>query len=304
MVIWVTGNSGGIGENLIPGLESKENTVIGFSRSFTINADVCYSVDLSAVDSIHVLQGAVSEYGAPDVVFHLAALQPTSGRQDVDYLNSNVASTVNLFYVLQGGPLKHFIYTSTQRVYGDTPFAFYTEEVVPHPTTMYGLTKLWAENLIFHQKDYLYFRNTCFTVLRLPSIYGAGGDSFLDGIAKTAISGEDIVLFGKGERIIDLLHIDDVVLLLSRFIGETPRPGYSLFNLGCGQRLTTYHVVQALVDSLSSSSKIVLSEVKMSKGRESGYADIVLARRVLGFSPTPFKESIKRYADELLAKQR
>lgn len=97
-----------------------------------------------------------------DVVFHAATLHKphiaTHSRQD--FVDTNVTGTLNLLEEAAAAGVGAFVFTSTTSVYGraltpsaDAPAAWITEEVVPVPKNIYGVTKLAAEHLceLFHR---------------------------------------------------------------------------------------------------------------------------------------------------------
>ena len=136
------------------------------------------------------------------------------------------------------------------------------------------------------------------TVLRLPSLYGAGqADSFIDGLACLAQRNEDLELFSKGALIRDALHVNDVIGAIKTCIAKPPIEELCVMNLGMGRAISTLEYAEALVEALGSKSQIVLSDKP--DLQFDCYADINLARHIIGFQPTELTESLRRYADEL-----
>ena len=95
-------------------------------------------------------------------VIHTATLHKphvaTHHRQD--FIDTNVTGTLNLLEEAVSAGVGAFIFTSTTSVFGraltpssGAPAAWITEDVVPVPKNIYGVTKLAAENLceLFHR---------------------------------------------------------------------------------------------------------------------------------------------------------
>ncbi len=155
MKILVTGSSGHLGEALIRTLRHAGHEAIGIdilASPFTANVG-------SIVDRDFVrrcMQGV-------DAVLHTATLHKphvaTHARQD--FVDVNITGTLNLLEEAVAAGVSAFIFTSTTSTFGDAlrppadaPAAWVTEDVVPQPKNIYGVTKLAAENLceLFRRK--------------------------------------------------------------------------------------------------------------------------------------------------------
>jgi nucleoside-diphosphate-sugar epimerase len=99
-------------------------------------------------------------------VFHAATLHKphvaTHSRQD--FVDTNITGALNLLEEAVTNGIESFVFTSTTSVFGDAlvppvgaPAAWVTEEVVPIPKNIYGVTKAAAEDLcqLFHRNKKL-----------------------------------------------------------------------------------------------------------------------------------------------------
>jgi nucleoside-diphosphate-sugar epimerase len=287
------GSSGFLGNRLVRHFSSQGAFVVGFSRR-GCEADLSVMVDLSSHAAVDRLQQVAGDGLAPDVVVHAASKQPGSGK-DAEFVFANVYTTQRLVEGLADYPPQKLIYTSTQSVY-QRPASLPVYEDTPAGGAMpYSATKRWSEQLLEAMADV-----SEVTVLRLPSLYGAGqADSFIDGLARTALRGDPIELFSKGELIRDALHVSDVVKAIGACVNRPAERGYTVMNLGCGRDITTLEYAEALVSALGSASKIVPVERRASQ--VDLYANIERARRLIGFEPMTLSESMTEYANELRA---
>lgn len=148
MRILVTGSAGHLGEALMRTLQISEHEAVGL--------DVKSSAFTHRVGSITERSFVRQCMQGVDVVLHTATLHKphvvSHARQA--FVDVNITGTLNLLEETTSAGIKSFVFTSTTSVYGraltpplDEPAAWITEEVVPIPKNIYGITKLAAENL-------------------------------------------------------------------------------------------------------------------------------------------------------------
>ena len=290
MNIWITGCSGFLGTRLADHF-AKQHDVTGLSRGDCSAATRSISVDLARPDSPRLIEKLSAESGTPDVVIHAASKEPSPGEL-AEFVDGNVHSTSNLIEGLTLQPPRLIIYTSTLSVYG-RPAVIPVDESGPAGGTLpYGATKRWGEQMLETFQRYARI-----IVLRLPDLYGAGHDSFLDDLARTAQRDELIELFSRGELVRDALHVSDVVRAIDSCIAQPPNDTFSILNLGCGERMQTLEWARALVNALDSKSAII--PVDREASQFDFYADISAARRLIAFTPMSTDEAMKVYANEL-----
>jgi UDP-glucose 4-epimerase len=146
--ILVTGSAGHLGEALVRTLRERGGDVVGLDVLESPHTDVVASVaDRAAVRS------AVAGAGA---VLHAATLhKPHVGSHSrQEFVDTNVTGTVTLLEEAVAAGVGAFVYTSTTSAFGRAlrpaagePAAWITEDVVPRPRNVYGVTKIAAEDL-------------------------------------------------------------------------------------------------------------------------------------------------------------
>ena len=154
MSILVTGSAGPLGEALMRTLPPGGHRAVGL--------DVKPSPFTHYVGSIANRDFVRSCMQGVKVVLHTATLHKphvaTHARQD--FVETNVTGTLNLLEEAVAAGVEVFIFTSTTSVYGraltpapHAPAAWITEDVVPVPKNIYGVTKIAAEHLceLFHR---------------------------------------------------------------------------------------------------------------------------------------------------------
>ncbi|MCI5045036.1 MAG: NAD(P)-dependent oxidoreductase [Aquisalinus sp.] len=152
--ILVTGSAGHLGEALMRHFREVHEDAVGIdllSSPFTdLTGNIC---DRAFVRS--AMQGVTA-------IIHTATLHKphiaTHTRQD--FVDVNVTGTLNLLEEAVAAGVEKFIFTSTTSLYGDAlrpvvgdPAVWVTEETIPQPKNIYGVTKTAAEDLcqIFHR---------------------------------------------------------------------------------------------------------------------------------------------------------
>lgn len=154
MTILVTGSAGHLGEALMRTLTAAGRPALGL--------DVKPSAFTQQVGSIADRDFVRSCLSGVRAVLHTATLHKphvaTHTRQA--FVDTNVTGTLNLLEEAAAAGVGAFVFTSTTSVFGraltpagGAPAAWITEDVVPVPRNIYGVTKHAAENLceLFHR---------------------------------------------------------------------------------------------------------------------------------------------------------
>lgn len=158
MTILVTGSAGHLGEAIM--------------RELRASARSCIGIDLQAspftdhVGSIADRDFVRERLHGVRAVLHTATLHKphvaTHAKQA--FVDTNVTGTLVLLEQAVAAGVESFIFTSTTSAFGSAltpavgePAAWITEDVVPIPKNIYGVTKVAAENLceLFHRRESL-----------------------------------------------------------------------------------------------------------------------------------------------------
>jgi UDP-glucose 4-epimerase len=156
VTILVTGSAGHLGEALTITLRNQGRDVIGIDVRASAHTDVVGSI--VDRDVVHECMRGV------DAVLHAATLHKphvgTHSRQQ--FIDTNITGTLNLLEEATSVGVTRFVFTSTTSTFGAAltpprgePAAWITEEVVPVPKNIYGVTKVAAENIceLFHRNE-------------------------------------------------------------------------------------------------------------------------------------------------------
>lgn len=136
-----------------------------------------------------------------------------------DFENLYRANLLTTFYLLETlsyTNIKKIIYASSGAVYGE-PLRRESKEVdMLFPNTIYGLTKLYAEESI------KYFSNTSnidYIILRFPNIYGEGNNKgVVFNMLNDIKTKRKITIYGDGNQSRNFLHVSDACKAVEKSI--------------------------------------------------------------------------------------
>lgn len=202
MNILVTGATGFIGRHLVKPL-SETNSVRCLVRRTSditplknLNVDMAFG-DLLVKDSLGpALEGI-------DLVYHLAG--EVYSRKKSDYYKGNVLATQNLMDACKENGTKRIIFLSTTAVYKlPNTKTLLTEESECDPMSIYGKTKLAAEELI--KKS-----NIRWVIVRSTVVYGPHQPSVVNKFFIQALVAKKIYVIGNGNNLRSLCFIQNLI---------------------------------------------------------------------------------------------
>ena len=153
--VLVTGSAGHLGEALVRTLKNMQYDVVSIdiqSSPFTTHT--------GSITDRDFVKNCMQDV---QVVLHTATLHTphVATHNPQKFVDTNSTGTLNLLQEAVAARVESFVFTSTTSVFGDAlippvgaPAARITEDVVPVPKNIYGVTKAAAENLC-----QLYYRN-------------------------------------------------------------------------------------------------------------------------------------------------
>ncbi|MGC3947073.1 MAG: NAD-dependent epimerase/dehydratase family protein [Chryseolinea sp.] len=276
----VTGSSGLIGSEAVNFFAGQFDMVIGIDNNlreyfFGKEASVewnkkrledrysnfkTYSADIRDVNALAQI---FQQYGKDiKLILHTAA-QPShdwAAKEPFTDFGVNAVGTLNMLEMTRlHCPEAVFIFTSTNKVYGDTPnslplvelesrweiaenHAYYKEGIDENMSidqtkhSLFGASKVAGDVLVQEYGRYFgmktgVFRGGCLTG---PNHSGAQLHGFLAYLMKCAITGNHYTIFGyKGKQVRDNIHSHDLVQMFWAFYNN-PRPG-EVYNAGGGR---------------------------------------------------------------------
>ena len=260
--ILVTGGSGYIGSVTCKFLVDSGHNVINIDRVKRQQEGVHqYPFDIDN----HQLEGVIA-LTKPDAVIHLAADHsvPLSIGNPADTYYNNVANSVALLKHCVKNGVKHFVFSSSSSVYGNSDFVVNSETDPTNPLTPYGRSKQMIETVL---KDFSNAYDLTFASLRY---FNAAGSS--EGLGYTlepkshlvpivvdkALNGETFTINGDDyetkdgtcER--DYTHVSDIAsahIAALNYLFDGGAGG--IFNVGGGHSSSIKEVIAEVEKQLN-----------------------------------------------------
>jgi CDP-paratose 2-epimerase len=286
----VTGSSGLIGGESVEFMSKKFDIVIGIDNDMrayffgnesstnwnknrleaTYTNFKSYQADIRSLDALSPI---FEKYGKDIALIIHTAAQPShdwAAREPLTDFGVNATGTINLLEMCRMYcPEAVFIFTSTNKVYGDTPnylplieqekrweiddsHPFFSDGIdelmsVDHTKhSVFGASKLAADIMVQEYGKYFgiktgVFRGGCLTG---PNHSGAQLHGFLAYLMKCAITKDHYTIFGyKGKQVRDNIHSFDLVNMFWHFY-QDPKSG-EVYNAG-GGRYANCSMIEAI----------------------------------------------------------
>jgi nucleoside-diphosphate-sugar epimerase len=297
----VTGGAGFIGSHVVAELLSRghavrvlDNFSTGRRGNLTaVGGDVeIFEGDMRSYERAHnAVKGA-------DLVIHLAALPsvPRSVQDPLTTNEANITGTLNVLLAARDNGVRRVVLASSSSIYGANLTMPKREDMVPEPISPYAVSKLAAEQ---YARAFATVYGLETVSLRYFNVFGPRQDptSQYSGVVprfmRLALEGNRPVVYGDGEQSRDFTYVANVVdATLSA--ATAPDAAGNICNVGCGDPKTVLDLIAAVGRAVGRSLEPEFVP-PMAGDVKHSFADITLARRLLGYEPrVGFDEGIER----------
>ena len=221
--IVLTGSSGFIGSHFREDYGSQLTI-----NTFSFLKDSLSSLSLDTTDAIIHLAGLVHQMG---------------GAKEEAYIHDNVDNTLNLAKKAKEAGVKHFIFMSTVKVYGEENSGVYTENSPCIAVDMYGKSKHKAEEALLLLED----ENFTVSIIRTPIVYGEGVKANilkLIGIVDSI----KILPFGNISNKRSMVYVKNITYLIFTLITQKKS---GIFLASDDTTLSTSEFIQSIAQALN-----------------------------------------------------
>jgi nucleoside-diphosphate-sugar epimerase len=176
-----------------------------------------------------------------NTVVHLAGKAHEMQKiEDQIYFDINYELTKNLFEKIKNEGVKHFIYISSTKVYGDGEYDNLNEQSPCTPTDAYGKSKLQGEQYLLAQT------NTIVSIVRPPLIYGPDVKGNMQKIMELCNSNKPLP-FANINNKRSMVYVDNLIELINAI---TIQKKAGVFVAGDAAPLSTTNLVTEIRNAL------------------------------------------------------
>ena len=234
--ILISGATGFVGKNLSEYLQKAGHNIYGLSRTASGHNQIPWS-NVKQVTDLPV-----------DAYVHLAgkAHDLKNASDPEEYFIINTELTKQLFDLFLQSNATTFIYFSSVKAAADSVRDVLDEEVVPNPQTVYGQSKLRAEQYLLSQP---LPNNKRLYILRPCMIHGPGNKGNLNLLYKFVSKGIPYPLAAFENRR-SFLFIENLNFIVNKLLTESVIPS-GIYNLADDDSLSTVEVVKIISATLN-----------------------------------------------------
>lgn len=234
---------------------------------------------LNDTDALHLAAGA-------DVIVHLAAntgVAPSVEDPRMDCV-TNVIGTLNYLEAARHNGVQRFVFASSGAPVGEVIPPIH-EEIVPHPVSPYGASKLCGEAYCS-----AYFRTYGIetVALRFGNVYGPGSGHKSSVVAKfysMIMRNETLTIYGDGTQTRDFIYVADLLNAV-RAAASKPGIGGEVFQIATSSETQVVElldeIVRVVMEKGYPKPEVTFSERRLGDVMRN-YSDTSKAARMLGW---------------------
>lgn len=295
----VTGGAGFIGSHLVEELRRRGQSVRILDDFSTGRRE-----NVPADPSVEVVEGSVADESVArravegcDFVLHQAAIPsvPRSVKDPITSNRANVDGTLQILVAARDAGVKRLVFAASSSVYGDTPTLPKREDMRPNPLSPYALQKLVGEQYCQMFTRLYGLETVCtryFNVFGPRQQPGSPYSGVISLFIEALANNRPPTVLGDGRQTRDFTYVADVARGVLACC-EAPGVAGEVINVAAGGRVSLLDLIGAIQTILRTDVAPTFGPPREGDVRDS-QADIVKARRLLGFEPqVAFEEGLR-----------
>ena len=261
MKIAITGGTGFLGKYVVQYLQERNYDVVLFARPEE-HAEECVPFASELFTTDYSLDSLREGLQGVDVVIHLVGqtLQRDSNPLCISsFFHVNVGILENILIAGTETGLKSVYQMSSNNVYSSANSLPYRENDIPVPSSIYGLSKQYAEAL----GVYISTKTSIKVVsLRLARLFGYGErDSVVfTKYMKLAMKQQPLEIWGEGRTSIEYLYVRDVVDAIECAVRMDIPSG--VYNVGCNHSYSVLEIAETINRVTGNLNNLVFDKTK------------------------------------------
>ena len=265
MRIAVTGATGFLGKYLVKHLINCSYDVLVIARPEE-DAKECFPFKVPIFESNYSPENLLKAFNGIETVIHLAA---QTMQRDTDpfrvsqFFPVNVKITENVLVAASKIGVKQVCQMSSNSVYSSANKLPFSETDNPIPSTIYGVSKLYAEKLgeFIAQKSGLNVVS-----LRLARLFGYGERETVvfTKYMNLASQGKMLEVWGNGNTSIEYIYIKDVIDGIQTAIDLGINSG--IYNLGTNKSFSILEIAESINNVCNNLGNLIIDRSKQEEG--------------------------------------
>lgn len=311
--VLVTGGAGFIGSHLVDRLVKENPDRIVVIDNLFLGNDANLNEAKKSFPNLTIYHDNLADYENTksifekeqiDVVFNLAVIPlPTSLQKPVFTFEENANTVLVVSELLRKKFYQSLIHFSSSEVYGSAEYIPMDENHPLNPCTPYAASKAAGDHLVL---SYVKTFGVDAAIVRPFNNFGPRQNrgkyaGIIPIVIQQALQGRPITINGDGCQTRDYIFVKDVADAAVNIFKEEKTRG-KILNIASGKEISINDLVKNILRILKLDAKIEYQAVRPGDVQRH-FADISLAKKLIGFSPKPdisegLRETVEWYKNE------
>jgi UDP-glucose 4-epimerase len=284
MTILVTGGRGFVGRHLVDQLLAGGDKVVSYNRDFSVDERDGLAVVQGELFDIPRLTETLGRFGVNRIIHTAGQSHPgVSIELPWTTFKANAEGTLAVYEAARATGVRRIVNFSSECAVGSVALdATVSEDVMPRPTTPYGVTKVAGE-LFGSVYNSLYDMEI--VSLRVTEVYGPGlwMPSLLGDMIRAGLRGETFQLAAGGDHPFQFVHVEDVATA-ARLASTAATLAQPVYNVSGGDQITVADTARLLEQQIPG-SRYDIGPGLLPQWDSQGPYDLTASKRDLGYAP-------------------